>query len=224
MLTKISETTDANGLADVRLRLGNIPAEYTVTAKCDGCVPEFATVNFTSCGKLHTDEFKQNDDRWGDDILGSNPPAYKIRQTGCALTSVANLINFYAAINTSIARTDPGILNEEMIKKGGYNNNDDVLWDRVPDFLYGVKFAGIIAVNNIHSLSSVINVIDEYLLRGLPVIFHVLKANNRDHFMLAIGKCKDRYVIIDPAIGIIDDYNPFATQLILQGVRLYEPF
>ncbi|MEW5950741.1 MAG: C39 family peptidase [Elusimicrobiota bacterium] len=227
MLTKTGETTDANGLADVRLRLGNIPAEYTVTANCDECVPEFATVNFTCCGKLHTDEFKQNDDRWGDNILGGKPPAYKIRQTGCALTSVANLINFYAAISTSIARTDPGILNEEMIKKGGYNNNDDVLWDRVLRFTNNlVVNTEILDADYGDTIEDMLLKINEDLLDSLPVIVKVEKPlfnrKRKMHFMLLVGICGEKYIVVDPNRNGFFKYNPYDINLLLQGVRRYE--
>ena len=89
---------------------------------------------------MQTDEFRQGDEPWADQQLGTNSPHYLIRQTGCALTSVANMINFYANISTSIARTNPEQLNEVMISSNIYNNDDDVLWDMVPVLTEGVTF------------------------------------------------------------------------------------
>ncbi|MDQ7774357.1 MAG: hypothetical protein RDU13_12660, partial [Elusimicrobiales bacterium] len=43
-LTKAGERTSADGLADVQLRLGNIPAEYDVRAECASCDPEAGSV------------------------------------------------------------------------------------------------------------------------------------------------------------------------------------
>ncbi|MEA3307517.1 MAG: fibronectin type III domain-containing protein [Elusimicrobiota bacterium] len=43
-LTKSSEATNAQGLADVQLRLGDIPAEYGVTATYSDCIPESSRV------------------------------------------------------------------------------------------------------------------------------------------------------------------------------------
>ena len=80
-LTIISTRTNPNGQAITRLRLGNIPAEYGVTATCSDCVPEFSSVTFTCCGKLHTDEFRQGDNRWGDIQLGNHPPHYFLSLT-----------------------------------------------------------------------------------------------------------------------------------------------
>jgi len=223
-LSKSSETTNNQGIADVQLKLGNIPAEYGVTATCPVCVPEFSSVTFTCCGKLKTDEFRQGDNRWGNIQLGTHPPHYLIRQTGCALTSVANLINFYANINPNIARTDPAILNQQMTNLNIYNNNDDVLWYRVPVITNrNIRYIGGISVDPEHTRDSLLEQIDRDLLRGLPVIIHSVRANGRDHFMLAIGRCERRYIVVDPATGVVDNYDPNNPQLILQGVHRYEP-
>jgi len=124
-LSKSSETTNNQGIADVQLKLGNIPAEYGVRAECPSCVPEFSSVTFTCCGKLKTDEFKQFDDRWKsehyDNICSTEPPKtgryrpvyscddpifdkpeyrnkkyqFTIWGKGCALSALATLINYY---------------------------------------------------------------------------------------------------------------------------------
>jgi len=124
-LTIISTRTNQNGQAMTQLKLGNIPAEYGVTAFCPSCIPEFSSVTFTCCGKLKTDDFKQFDERWKseyyDNICSTEPagtgryrpvyscddpifdkPEYRDKKyqftiwgKGCALSALATLINYY---------------------------------------------------------------------------------------------------------------------------------
>lgn len=44
-LTVLSTNTDSNGFAETRLKLGNIPAEYGVTATCASCEASSNTVS-----------------------------------------------------------------------------------------------------------------------------------------------------------------------------------
>jgi len=104
---------------------GNGISLYYLTAKCWDCVSEQNSVRFVCCGKLKTDEFKQNDERWKksdyDNICSTEPvesgryrpvyscdnpifnkPEYKDKKykftiwgKGCALTALATLINYY---------------------------------------------------------------------------------------------------------------------------------
>ncbi len=207
---------------------GNGISLYYLTAKCGDCVSEQNSVRFVCCGKLKTDEFRQGDKRWGNNILGSHPPHYHISQTGCALTSVANLINFYANISTSIVRTDPGILNQEMIESGiGYNDNDDILWEEVPflanDTIIPLESPDVMWGDSIEEVFYLLN---NDIERGLPVVIRSERPpignRRRDHFMLVIGKCDNKYIVVDPAIGGVIRYDPYNPNLLLQGVRRYE--
>ena len=146
-LSKSSETTKA-GLADVQLRLGDIPAEYGVMATCPDCIPSASTVTFKCCGKLKNDDFKQFDSRWKSehyDNLCSTSPAYiknrpvyscddpifnnkqyteykfSIRAKGCGLTAFATVINYYKeAYSLPISSTTPFALNTYLKDNSGY--------------------------------------------------------------------------------------------------------
>ena len=227
VLSKSSEATNANGFADVLLRLGNIPAEYGVTATCNTCEPSASTATFTCCGKLPSDEFRQGDMRWSTHTLGSYPPANTIGRVGCALTSVANMLNFYNTVSTSIARTSPDLLNTAMIQQNGYNANDDIRWDQVDRFAAGNLIqVDSPDVDQHHSQADIIRLLDADLALGRPVILrgeHPPVGSGRLHFMLAIGKCQDRYIVADPNSPTgIRLYEPNETLLPLRGVRRYE--
>lgn len=226
MLTKSSETTNQQGLADVQLKLGDIPAEYGVTVICPQCVPESSSVTFTCCGRLRTTTYIQGDPQWGNVVLGSHPPDYLIRQTGCALTSVANLINFYAETDTSIVRTNPLILNQLFISSNVYDAADDIQWGRIPSVIGNIRLVGVMNVGAKYSRTDLVNVINEYLFERLPVILYTRRSTGRDHFMLAVGRCGDRYIVVDPSPpageNAVRRYDPYDNDLLLMGVRLYE--
>lgn len=226
-LSKSSESTNPQGHADVLLRLGNIPAEYGVTATCNTCEPSASTATFTCCGKLPNDEFRQGDMRWSTRTLGSYPPANTIGRVGCALTSVANMLNFYNTVSTSIVRTSPDLLNTAMIQQNGYNANDDIRWDQVGRFAAGNLIqVDSPDVDQHHSQADIIRLLDADLTLGRPVILrgeHPPAGSGRLHFMLAIGKCRGSYIVADPnSVTGIRLYEPNETLLPLRGVRRYE--
>ena len=135
-------------LADVQLRLGDIPAEYGVMATCPDCIPSASTVTFKCCGKLKNDDFKQFDNRWKTksyDTICSTFPAYmknrpvyscddpifnnkqytqykfSIRAKGCGLSVLATVINYYKeAYNLPVSSTTPSTLNTYLNDNKGY--------------------------------------------------------------------------------------------------------
>ncbi|HOI41509.1 MAG TPA: hypothetical protein PK523_01060 [Elusimicrobiales bacterium] len=161
-LSKSSESTNPQGHADVLLRLGNIPAEYGVTATCNTCEPSASSVTFTCCGKLPNNDFKQFDDRWKDthyDNICSTVPAgrtgrpvyscdaaifnnpqyqkheFTISAKGCGLSALATLINHYKdAYSLPISSATPAILNSYMNENSGYDKGGSVFFNKVADW------------------------------------------------------------------------------------------
>ncbi len=147
-LSKSSETTRA-GLADVLLKLGNIPAEYGVTATCRDCDASASTITFTCCGKLPNDDFKQSSSTWAREsydgicyvstatarsraynckttvMPGVAMSSFTIQQKGCAMTAMATAINYYANTypDLGLSTTTPADLNGKLKKLGreGYD-------------------------------------------------------------------------------------------------------
>jgi len=162
-LSKSSETTDSQGVADVSLKLGNIPAEYGVTAACGSCEPSASSVTFTCCGKLPNDDFKQFDVKWATDAYNSicstvpasstsyrpvyscgnaifNNPKYRkyefsIAAKGCGLSVLATLINHYRnAYDLPIAPVTPEGLNGYLNSNAGYDDDGSVFFNKVADW------------------------------------------------------------------------------------------
>jgi len=235
-LSKSSETTNNQGIADVQLKLGNIPAEYGVTAFCPSCIPEFSSVTFTCCGKLPNDHFSQSGvPQWSTSCYANNNcqinPNATIGWRGCALTSLATLINYYADTypELHISTTNPGDLNtylRRLPNYQGYTVDNDVNFSAIERYSNGrVNFiddeSGDIDRNLTREI--LLNRANNEILAGRPVIFKILRGN-RTHFVVVIGKCGNNYIIADPAGGIERLYNPDERGYIFNGIRVFRPF
>jgi hypothetical protein len=216
-LSKSSEATNAQGLADVLLRLGNIPAEYGVTAACPSCEASAGTVTFTCCGKLPNDHFSQSGvPAWSPNCYANNNcqlnPNATIGWRGCALTSLATLINYYNSnVYSGIPRTNPGDLNTYL--RGlpvfqGYNERNDVNFDAIYRYSSGrASFVDNYDVGRYYSAESLLDMADGVIRSGIPMMFRV----GGPHFILVIGKCGSSFVVADPAGGreyLYDPANP----------------
>jgi len=232
-LTISSTTTDQNGQAITQLKLGNIPAEYGVVAICSDCVPEFSSVTFSCCGKLANDHFSQSGVvAWSYDCYANNDcqitPNATIGWRGCALTSLATLINYYAKTypELNISTTNPGELNEYLRKNDGYNENNDVDFNTVNNYSNGkMKYIGKESgdINSNLTKEILLNRADREILSGRPVIFKIFRGLNQYHFVTVIGKCGDNYIIADPAGGIERIYNPNENGYLFTGIRIFRP-
>lgn len=225
-LTKTSGQTDVDGLADVQLKLGNIPAEYDVKAECQSCAPEANSVTFNCCGKLPNDHFSQRDvPEWSPLPYGRHSPTETygtIGYLGCGLTSLATLINYYSdSIYSGIPRTNPGTLNDYLLgvpNYGGYTRASDVNFTAIGRYTSGrASFVDRYDVGKYHSEESLLDMADGLIRSGFPLIFRV-----RHHFILVIGKCGNNYVVAEPIGGVEKLYNPAdPTEREFEGLRVF---
>ncbi len=230
-LTKSSEATEA-GQAAVQLKLGNIPAEYYVTAKCPDCVAEKSSVTFTCCGKLPNDDFKQWDAGWATYPYNTQTSLYKrtIGDVGCALTAFSTAINYYANsdANLGISTTNPKALNDTLLKKTcqkGFDPGHNVQFEVVKDtnvsngkLMLSKKVDRTVPLTDAAkvTLSEMIN--DALLANKAPVIAKVYRSKTDpstkkktewSHFVLIVGKCGDKYLISDPGSTTRSAIYPF---------------
>ncbi|MBU4446024.1 MAG: fibronectin type III domain-containing protein, partial [Elusimicrobia bacterium] len=225
-LSKSSEATNQNGLASTQLTLGNIPAEYGVTATCNSCEASASSVTFTCCGKLKNDDFKQFDDEWKsehydnicstspagmknrpvyscDDPIFNNTPytkyEFNIRAKGCGLSALATVINYYRdAYNLPISSTTPKNLNTFLKEKAGcYTDKGGVNFKCVKEYGNNIRFKERMDTPKIVR-DDLIKTTTEDINEGLPVI---LKISKSIHFILAIGICEDKFIVSDPGIS-----------------------
>jgi len=227
-LNKSSETTNQQGLADVKLKLGNIPTEYGVRAECPDCVPELSSVTFTCCGKLLTDHFSQSGiPEWSYNCYANNncrvTPNATIGYRGCALTALATLINYYARTDPelNISTTNPGQFNEYLRRlpiPQGYDRRNNVNFDAIERYSNRqIFYLGRYDVGRYHSEEVLINMADGLIKAGISLIFCV-----RDHFLLVIGKCGSNFIVSDPAGGMERLYNPDdLSEREFEGLRVF---
>ncbi|MGC8729310.1 MAG: C39 family peptidase, partial [Elusimicrobiales bacterium] len=231
---KFVEFTDNLGVSSNRIKIGDKPLDYYLTARCMDCVSEQNSVRFSCCGKLKNDHFSQSGQSWSPICYANNNcqinPNATIGWRGCALTALATLINYYSDnVYPTIPRTDPGSLNNYL--RGlpipqGYNERNDVNFDSIEQYSDG-------AMRYINNESDNIrgNITQQVLLKransellaGRPVIFRIFRGDNRYHFVVVIGKCGNNYIIADPAGGIERLYNPNETGYVLSGIRIFRP-
>jgi hypothetical protein len=218
-----STTTAANGLASTILALGSVPADYYVTCNCPGCAPSASSVTFHACGKLDVPDFSQGNPQWGSDIYGLTVSS-EIHALGCGLTSLADLNNFYTTVSTAIPTTNPGTLNDFLIRLGtaGYQGGTAVNWPAIQRYTgnhvrYVQNRSGEIDNNNTEA--ALLTTADSDILNGRPVIFHV--RHPRSHFVVAIGKCGGSYLISDPGDQTHYQFDPNDPNFTFTGIRRF---
>ena len=229
-LSKSSEATNPQGRAEVLLKLGDIPAEYGVTATCDSCEPSSNTVTFTCCGKLPNDHFSQSGvPAWSTHTYARHTPAEQhgtIGYLGCGLTSLATLINYYNAnIYSGIPRTNPKDLNTYLLglpDSRGYSVDSDVNFYAIGRYTSDrVSFVDRYDIGE-YDRAGLLETADGLIRSGIPVIFRV-----RDHFLLVIGKCGENFIVADPAGGREELYNPdklLPQQRAFRGLRIFSSY
>ena len=230
-LTALSTNTNSNGFAETKLKLGNIPAEYGVTATCASCEVSASSVLFRACGKLQDDGYHQDQAPWDDDILDHHSQGKTIGKRGCALTAMTMLINAYQRrYGLGYAPTDPGALNAYLIDPAhyGFKGDADLDWSEVL-FHYtqeAISYQSRISVDQDASryeasVRSALAKVDASLLRGEPAVLHLQSTTNAGHFVMAVGRCGGNYLVADPnsatALKVLD---PLARKI--RGVRLFK--
>lgn len=255
---ELSKSTEAsvNGLADVLLKLGNIPAEYGVTATCDSCEPSASTATFTCCGKLSNYDFKQFDDSWrsthydnicstvpagrtGRPVYSCDAPIFKDRKytkytfsigaKGCGLSALATVNNYYRdAYSLSITSTTPLTLNTYLSDNNGYSAKKKelgaVVFDKIENLSNSrIGYLGATTIctdakscPRIVTRNDLIGAVNANLSNNNPVIIRV-----PGHFMLAVGKCGDKYVVSDPGSNQTALYDPNGSRKLI-GIRQFK--
>ncbi len=219
--------TAADGKAAAVFRLGSVPADYEVRCECPTCEAGASTVTFRVCGKLANDDFDQFDVRWGTTTYDNTNQA--ISAEGCALSSLATLNNFYRTTTSSaIPQTDPAALNQSLRNLNGYAAGGRIDWTRISQASNGgVRFVGMRNVGANTSRQQLQADIDQDLLSGRPVVIRVLRTRTNgtqgEHFVLAIGRCGNEYVISDPGSGTRNSFDPADPNFTLTGIRRFSP-
>ncbi len=134
--------------------------------------------------ELPVDLFLQGDPKWGKDPLGNS--VHNLGQVGCAMTSAAMVMRFYGV------DTDPGRLNVYLRENGGYDEDNDLIWEG----------PATLAPDRVHKAYEDLPsyyLMDSNLLHGNPVIVRLRLSNGVTHFVVVMGKEGFDYLIRDPS-------------------------
>jgi len=153
---------------------------------------------------------QKGDVPWANDQLGSC--SLTVGQAGCAITSVAMLIDYYYANqpencgndNQSDCFTDPGGFNAWLRNSGGYAQGCLIRWAVAPGIADGrMWFVG----QKWGNLTQLEGDIDAELQQGYPVVVQVYNSQKGTHFVPIIGKVNGEYIINDTWTG--GEHQPF---------------
>jgi len=140
--------------------------------------------------------FSQGALDWKDEYIVDGDPQKTIGRIGCAMTSLAMIINYYAdhhpdtEMRKKILKTDPGALNEWLKKNDGYDNDGNVIFDRIEKYTN----TAVLIKEKVYQRNDI--KVNDDLKDKLPPILKVKET----HFVVAVGSCPAvGYKINDPA-------------------------
>lgn len=132
--------------------------------------------------------YSQRDPAWGGQHLDpSSSDSDTFAESGCLITSLTNVINWYG-----VSKTPPQVLSDIISVGGMYG--DLFAWS-------GIRKASNGKVDLAHGGKEAINwgVVDSMLAQNHPVIVGINPSGNLDiHWVSIIGKSGDKYAIDDP--------------------------
>ncbi len=147
-------------------------------------LPPSGGMYFFTRSELPVPLFLQGDPQWGHDPLALS--AHTMGQVGCAVSSAAMIMKYYGL------DTDPGRLNNFLRDHGGYDDDNDLMWEGPP------KLAPD-KVRHVYEDLPSYYLIDSNLRRGNPVIVRLRFASGITHFVVVMGKQGFDYLIRDPS-------------------------
>ncbi len=146
--------------------------------------------------------FCQGDSRWSNRLMNDDDT---ISRAGCAITSCAMVMSFFGRDVT------PADVDAYMDAEGGYMNNSDGIGDwnialgakanRGPQ----VTLARSIRLYAGGDADLMQQAIKDSLRNNVPVIARIVypqknSASDVDHFALIVGRCREGWVLNDPAL------------------------
>jgi len=169
-----------------------LPSWYRV----DGgyCASAYVKRNWGG-GVIDVPLMSQKDPRWSGMRLGTPASSSTIGGYGCLLTCEAAACTYFGHPTT------PPLLNAAMVRVNGYYRANLWKWWSLLDVYPDLYIREYINCDNI---PAPLNVIDNLLADGVPVTLMVdyyPGGSVQMHFVLAVGKQGDDYVIMDPING-----------------------
>ncbi len=136
--------------------------------------------------ELAVPSYRQNDPRWGQELLG--PTENTLGAEGCAVSSAAMVLGFYGI------DTDPQRLNAFLNAHEGYTPQGWIYWEAAAEFAPG-------RIRHVYEDAPSYRLIDTNLDRGNPVIVRLRFPSGVTHFVVIAGKSGFDYLTQDPGAG-----------------------
>lgn len=205
------QTNSFTGRAKTGFRVGNIPLEYEIKADCPSCGTTSSSVTFRICGKLPVTLLHQDGETWSGDLLDHHPEGLTIGARGCALSAFTMLLNiFRSRYGLPYPESTPGTLNSFLTGPGvnGFDRDANLDFRRATAVRSGstVRLQSRLFVNTAvdryrTSATEVLQAIGDNLSIGNPGLIHVGSGSDAGHYLTAIGRCGDSYLVADPYTG-----------------------
>ena len=136
----------------------------------------------TRAEKLGITVYRQDDIKWGQDVM--SPSTDTLKRSGCLVASIAS------AVTMNGHKMTPADMNALFVKKGVYDSMGNTQWDR----LRAIKYYNVI----VYEGTSTQNLDNCLKKKRYPIICtHSLKSGN-PHYVLVVNKDGDDYDIMDP--------------------------
>jgi len=159
---------------------------------------------------LDVPSLRQNDPRWGKDLLG--PTNATLGAEGCAVSSAAMIMAFYGV------DTDPQRLNQFLNEHEGYTPQGWIYWEKAAELSPEHVRKAYEDLPSYH-------LIDRNLMQGNPVIVRLNLPGGSSHFVVIAGKKGYDYLIQDPGSGAGRGLYPLKDLgSKIYGLRFYERF
>lgn len=226
------QTNSFTGRAKTGFRVGSIPLEYEVKADCPSCSAASSSVTFRICGKLPVTLLHQDGETWSGDTLDHHPQELTIGERGCALSAFTMLLNiFRSRYGLSYPESTPGTLNTFLSSPtiNGFNKNADLDFRRSATARSGFAvrlesrlFVNAAGDNYRASATEVLQAVGESLRNGNPALIHIESGSPEGHFLTAIGRCGDRYLVADPYSDFhIESVSVDDPDITIMGARIF---
>ena len=158
--------------------------------------------------ELAVPSFRQNDPKWGDDLLG--PTDGTLGAEGCAISSTAMVLASYGI------DTDPQRLNAFLKEHEGFTPQGWLYWEKAAEVAPD-------RVRHVYEDLASFRLIDTNLLHGNPVIVKLRLRSGITHFVVIAGKDGFDYLTRDPGAGAAKGLYPLRELgSRIEGLRYYQ--
>ena len=126
--------------------------------------------------------YNQRDEKWKDIPLGKTNES--VGKVGCLISSIGMNLSYMEM------KMNPKVINEKLTAIDGYTSRGWLIWSKLSEITEGKVSVEFPKLSH--------EKIEEYLLKGKPVLAKVLIHRIIPHWVLIVGKKDGEYLMLDP--------------------------